>query len=154
MDGSLNGKLIKGFVSFQQNSIKDPIKITVNLTGLPTRRGINKHGLHIHLNSIKSNSDDVAERCDSTGPHFNPSNQSHGDILAARKHAGDYGNVISDNYGNIFAIFTDHTNKLYGESGIVGRSVVLHEKEDDLGSIANVNSLSTGKFRIFFAEIS
>lgn len=111
MDGSLNGKLIKGFVSFQQNSIKDPIKITVNLTGLPTRRGINKHGLHIHLKRIKSNSDDVTERCDSTGPHFNPSNQSHGDILAARKHAGDYGNVISDNYGNIFAIFTDHTNR-------------------------------------------
>ena len=73
-------------------------------------------------------------------------------LIRQRKHAGDYDNVISDNYGNIFAIFTDHTNKLYGESGIVGRSVVLHEKENDLGSIANVNSLSTGKFGIFFAK--
>ena len=37
--------------------------------------------------------------------------------------------------GNIVATFSDSVSKLYGPLGIIGRTIVLHESEDDLGRI-------------------
>ena len=133
MVGSFNGSSVTGFIRFQQSSINDPLLISVNITGLPAGQGTFKHGLHVHVSSIQSTSDNVTVRCGSTGLHFNPTNQTHGDISAAVRHAGDYGNVISDNNGNIITTFNDTVSDLFGPFGILGRTVVLHQLEDDLG---------------------
>lgn len=71
--------------------------------------------------------------CGSTGPHFNPTGQNHGDLSDSVRHVGDYGNVQCDKDGRIFAVIHDPVSQLYGPHGIVGRTVVLHQLEDDLG---------------------
>jgi len=147
MVGNLNGNSITGFIRFQQSSVNDPLQISVNITGLPVGQGTFKHGLHVHEKSIQSTSDDVTIRCGSTGSHFNPTNQTHGDISAAVRHVGDYGNVISDNNGNIITTFNDTVSDLFGPFGIVGRTIVLHQLQDDLGLAGNAGSLSTGKIK-------
>jgi Cu-Zn family superoxide dismutase len=67
-----------------------------------------------------------------------------GDISAAIRHAGDYGNVIVDANGNIQTTFNDSVSKLFGPFGVLGRTVVLHQLVDDLGLVNNTGSLTTG----------
>ena len=50
---------------------------------------------------------------------------------------GDYGNVLSDNSGEINAKLIDSVSSLYGAYGIIGRTVVLHQLKDDLGKGGN-----------------
>jgi superoxide dismutase, Cu-Zn family len=69
------------------------------------------------LYSIQSTSSNVTVKCGSAGPHFNPLNQTHGDISAKIRHVGDYGNIVSDNDGNIFSTFNDTLSTLYGPLG-------------------------------------
>ena len=82
--------------------------------------------------------------CGSTGGHFNPTNKTHGDISAAVRHVGDYGNIQADNNGNIVGTFSDKVSKLYGPMGIIGRTIVLHQLQDDLGLGNNTGSFTTG----------
>ena len=89
-------------------------------------------------------SDNLAAICLSSGPHFNPKNMTHGNINDTIRHVGDYGNVISDNNGVISVTFVDTVRKLYGPFGIIGRTIVLHQKVDDLGKGGNADSLLTG----------
>lgn len=86
----------------------------------------------------------VFKVCGSSGPHFNPLNQTHGNISAEVRHVGDYGNVISDNDGNIVTTFTDSVSQLYGPLSVLGRTIVLHQKEDDLGLNPDEGSKTTG----------
>ena len=86
----------------------------------------------------------ILKGCGSSGPHFNPLNSTHGDITAKIRHVGDYGNVLSDKNGNISASFTDSVSSLFGPYGIVGRTIVLHQLEDDLGRNNNNGSKTTG----------
>ena len=60
------------------------------------------------------------------------------------RHVGDYGNVISDNNGVIFTTFTDSLSQLYGPFSVLGRTIVLHQKEDDLGLNPDEGSKTTG----------
>lgn len=72
--------------------------------------------------------------CDSTGAHYNPRNSVHGprEHNPQFRHPGDLGNVLAKD-GIIFDRFSVYGLNLYGPESIIGRSVVLHEKEDDLG---------------------
>lgn len=70
--------------------------------------------------------------------------KNHGDILAEVRHVGDFGNVISDQNGKIITNFTDSVSSLYGVNGIIGRALVLHQLEDDLGLNSDSGSLTTG----------
>lgn len=76
--------------------------------------------------------------------HFNPEGLDHGDITAKIRHVGDYGNVVADAKGFILATFTDQISKLYGPYGVLGRTIVLHQLEDDLGLQNNTGSKTTG----------
>ena len=120
------------------------MSVTVNITGLPIGQGSFQHGLHVHLNGIMDISDNLSAICLSSGPHFNPKNMTHGNINDTIRHVGDYGNVISDNNGVISVTFVDTVSKLYGPFGIIGRTIVLHQKVDDLGKGGNADSLLTG----------
>ncbi len=118
------------------------------MTGFPV--SLNKlHGLHIHWSSIESSSDDPLEYCAKTGPHFNPTNGTHGNFSTSKlRHLGDYGNIESLN-GSIVANLVDETNKLVGPNSIIGRSLVLHKDEDDLGQKGDQGSKTSGNSGIF-----
>ena len=57
---------------------------------------------------------------------------------------GDLGNVTADENGNVDVTFEDSLLTLHGELTIIGRSVVVHADEDDLGKGGHPDSLTTG----------
>lgn len=124
---------ISGYVHFYQEPGAN-VTIEGNITGLPT----GKHGFHIHQYG------DLTNGCTSTGGHYNPFNQTHGAPTAEKRHVGDLGNIVADKNGSaVFCLF-DHLLNLTGVYSIIGRAVVVHKDEDDLGLGGHNDSLSTG----------
>nr|UWM72180.1 copper/zinc superoxide dismutase 3 [Brachionus rotundiformis] len=142
MRGVSGNSTVQGTVSFEKLPTGN-LEISVNMSGIPANLG-NKHGLHVHQNGINDLSEDPTTKCSSAGPHFNPLNSTHGDIKSSVRHVGDFGNVVSDANGNINVKFTDNLSQLTGPLGIIGRAIVLHEGEDDLGLQNNVGSKTFG----------
>jgi len=105
----------------------------VDLSGVPE----GSHGFHVHEFG------DVTV-CTKAGAHFNPTGDTHGAPHDKARHVGDLGNVQADDNGKVVKEFTDDLISLSGSHGILGRAVVLHEKEDDLGRGGNSDSLKTG----------
>lgn len=124
---------IKGFVKFIETEKRT--KIEVNLTNIPK----GKHGFHIHEkgNLLETN-------CMGCKGHFNPYNKNHGGRFDKERHVGDLGNIEPDSKGNVNIVFYDKLIKLSGKNSIIGRSVVIHSGEDDLGKGENKESLITG----------
>ena len=121
----------KGMISFKQK----PGKATI-ISGTVTGLSEGKHGFHIHEFG------DLSDGCDSAGGHYNPTGVDHGDI--DNGHVGDLGNIIADSKGVAkFSIKAKRIN-LQGPTSIVGRAVVVHEDEDDLGKGGDEESLKTG----------
>lgn len=50
------------------------------------------------------------------------------------RHVGDLGNVIAEADGVAHIDMTDKLATLHGQNSIVGRSLVVHAGEDDLGT--------------------
>ena len=118
-----NGK-ISGTVLFQEEIInsKRITKIEISIEGLTN--GL--HGIHIHEYG------DLREGCKTCCSHYNPHNKHHGDFTSKERHVGDLGNIqIKNNKGKL--ILFDNLVKLRGKYSIIGRSVVIHEDEDDCG---------------------
>lgn len=131
---NMNG--INGNIMFYQYSTDDNVLIDIDLTGLPPNAEL---GFHIH------EAGDVTDGCKSACAHFNPFNSVHGGPNSKIRHVGDLGNIITDNNGNCKMKFTDHVIRLDGNvTNIIGRSVVIHGKKDDLGLSNNNESLITG----------
>ena len=95
------------------------------------------HGVHIHEKGDCS--DDKAANA---GGHFNPAGAAHhGGPAGTERHGGDLGNISVDDKGNGQLDVTVSGLNLDGdERGIVGRAIVVHEKEDDLHSDPSGNS--------------
>ena len=127
-----NGK-VNGYIIFTELSTR--MKIEVNLYGLPS--GL--RGFHIHERG------NLLNGCHSLCAHFNPTNKEHGDINESNSHAGDLGNIEVKSNGKckciLYSKFIRNTGKKFN---IIGRSVVIHSKEDDLGYGNNNDSLITG----------
>ena len=87
------------------------------------------HGFHIH--EIGDCSDPAGK---SAGGHFNPAMTDHGGHGAAVRHVGDLGNLEADETGKALLEVTDKMVDFEGANSIIGRSVIVHEKEDDLTS--------------------
>ncbi len=117
------GQTVGGVVKFEQTDAG--CKMTWELTGLTP----GKHGLHIHEFG-DCNCDDG--KC--AGGHFNPEGKKHGGPTSAERHVGDLGNVTADDKGVAKGELTDKLISLGGARSIVGRAVILHEKEDDLAT--------------------
>ena len=127
---------IQGYILFEQrkqNTNETLMIITVKLSGLTP----GKHGFHIHEKGNLMDMLKGTNGCSSLCAHFNPDNKLHGDISDTRKnrHAGDLGNIIADKNGNVNQVLIDKVIRTNFSSKycIIGRSVVIHEKEDDLG---------------------
>lgn len=123
---------INGLVKFTDNG--DSTKIEWEISGLTK----GKHGFHIHEFGNLSNG------CTTAGAHYNPYKKTHGGPEDETRHVGDLGNVVADDSGVARGSIDDKLIKLSGPYSVIGRSIVCHEKEDDLGKGGNEESLKTG----------
>ncbi|XP_039148869.1 extracellular superoxide dismutase [Cu-Zn] isoform X2 [Drosophila simulans] len=125
---------VKGNVTFTQNDCGQNVHVRVQLEGL--KEG--KHGFHIHEKG------DLTNGCLSMGAHYNPDKVDHGGPDHEVRHVGDLGNLEANSTGIIDITYTDQVITLTGKLGIIGRGVVLHELEDDLGLGNHTDSKKTG----------
>jgi superoxide dismutase, Cu-Zn family len=107
------------------------VKITVDVTGLTP----GKHGFHIHEFGDCSAADYT-----SAGPHFMMAGESHGAPDASMSHNGDMGNLEADATGKAHLELTDPNVSFSGATSIIGRAIVIHDKEDDLKTQPTGNS--------------
>ena len=119
----LKGSNVEGTVTFTKSG--NEVKIVADVTGLTP----GKHGFHIHEYGDCSSPDGK-----SAGGHFNPTNNPHASHDAAQRHEGDMGNLEADASGKAHLELTDNMMTMSGEKSIIGRGVIVHEKEDDLKS--------------------
>lgn len=131
----LKGPKVEGVVRFEQKSESDPTHISYEITGNDPNA---KRGFHVHQWG------DLTNGCVTAGPHFNPHSKVHGSPTSEVRHAGDMGNVTTDANGVAKGELTDSLIKLIGPTSVVGRAVVIHAGEDDLGKGQNEESLKTG----------
>ena len=82
--------------------------------------------------------------CESMCTHFNPYNKSHGGPDSKDRHVGDLGNLKTDKNGNVNIIMSDNIIKLKGKASIIGRGLIIHADEDDLGLGTNAASKING----------
>ena len=85
----------------------------------------------IHIHEI---GDCSAPDATSAGPHFNPGSAPHGspDDPAGERHAGDLGNISFDEHGQArFDRVLGDELTFEGETGILGRAVIVHARPDD-----------------------
>lgn len=94
---------MSGEITFKQWNINAPIMVSMNISGLPA----GKHSVHIHAFG------DITDGCKSTGPHFRSS------II---------GNVEAKDGETVDVTYETLGLNLFGLSGVLGRSVVIHEK--------------------------
>lgn len=104
----------------------------VHVTG--TIRGLTPglHGFHIHAFGDLRKPDGM-----SAGSHYDPSGHKHGGPESKERHAGDLGNVKADAEGVARVDVRVPDLKLHF---VVGRSLVVHAKPDDLTSQPAGNS--------------
>jgi len=93
------------------------------------------HGLNIHELG------DLSQGCLSTGDHYNPRNCRHGAPRDSERHVGDLGNILADKNGRASFRLEDKNVKVWD---VIGRSLVVHSEEDDLGRGSNVLSRING----------
>ncbi|XP_064208699.1 superoxide dismutase [Cu-Zn] [Anguilla rostrata] len=125
---------VTGTVFFEQGSDSAPVQVTGQITGLTP----GEHGFHVHVYGDNTNG------CISAGPHFNPHNKTHGGPKDEVRHVGDLGNVTAGDDGVAKIDIKDRMLTLTGPQSIIGRTMVIHEKADDLGKGGNEESLKTG----------
>lgn len=79
------------------------------------------------------------------GAHYNPYGKTHAGPEDENRHVGDLGNITAGSDGIGKLQMTDHMIMIHGTvNNVIGRSMVVHEKEDDLGRGGNDESLKTG----------
>ena len=121
-----------GTVTFKQAG-DNKVRVVVDLQGVPP----GTHGFHIHEKGDLS-APDLA----SAGAHFNPTKHKHGGPDAAERHAGDLGNLEADASGKIKKDLTIEGISVGSGAAndIIGKSVILHAKADDLKTDPSGNS--------------
>jgi Cu-Zn family superoxide dismutase len=121
---STAGNKVSGTVTFTEEA--DGVRVQADITGLTP----GKHGFHVH-----EFGDCSAPDLASAGGHFNPTNKPHAGPDAAERHVGDMGNVEADASGTAKLAYVDHEISLTNDQrSVIGRSVVVHAKADDLKS--------------------
>lgn len=126
---------VNGIVTFTQESADAPTTISYEIEGNDANA---LRGFHIHQFGDNTNG------CTSAGPHFNPFGKTHGAPEDVNRHVGDLGNIHTDSNGVAKGSKTDKFLSLFGENSILGRTVVVHGGEDDLGKGGHPDSLKTG----------
>lgn len=128
-------KGVSGVIVFECQPNKAQVRVTGEIRGLAP----GQHGFHIHQFG-----DTATDGCLSTGGHFNPSKHNHGAPQDGARHVGDLGNIEAGANGVARIDLIDGVISLKGPNSIVGRGLVVHAKEDDLGRGAVEESRKTG----------
>jgi len=121
-DGSTTATGVTGMITFTQTDA-ETITVDYEVKGLAE----GKHGFHVHEKA------DFSNGCASAGPHYNPFKKWHGGPDDEERHVGDLGNIVAGADGVAKGSITDKLIKIFGEYTVVGRSVMIHADEDDLG---------------------
>ncbi|XP_054437972.1 extracellular superoxide dismutase [Cu-Zn] [Pteronotus mesoamericanus] len=122
---------VTGVVFFRQAAPGAQLEAFFNLEGFPAQPNGSRRAIHVHQFG------DLSQGCESTGPHYNPLGVQH------PQHPGDFGNfAVRD--GSLWKYRAGLAASLSGPHSIVGRAVVVHEGEDDLGRGGNPASLENG----------
>ena len=124
---------VKGVVKMSQDSMYDPTRIEVNITGLQSLGG----GYHIHEWPVPQKLETAEAVCDPSrvAGHFNPNN-----IVVSNSPSAGTGTVdqyeigdISGKFGlltgktELIAAYTDFNLPLFGVNSVIGRSIVIHK---------------------------
>jgi superoxide dismutase, Cu-Zn family len=118
------GNKVSGTVTFTE--VADGVQVQAEITGLTP----GNHGFHVH-----EFGDCSAGDASSAGAHFNPTDKPHAGPDATERHVGDMGNVEVDASGKANLEYVDHQISLTNDQqSVIGRSVVVHAKADDLKS--------------------
>jgi Cu-Zn family superoxide dismutase len=123
-----SGSKVAGTMTFTKSGSE--VQVTGDITGLTP----GKHGFHLH-----EKGDCSAPDAASAGAHFNPGQHKHGGTTTAERHEGDLGNIEADASGKAHIDWKGKMS-LSGAESIIGKSVVVHEKEDDLKTDPSGNS--------------
>ena len=122
---------VKGTILLMQGP-GTPTLIKGSISGLTP----GKHGFHIHEFG------DMSDGCKSMGAHYNPDGVDHGDL--EKGHVGDLENIVANESGVATFSITAKRVDLLGDRSVIGRGLVIHEDEDDLGKGGDAESLKTG----------
>jgi Cu-Zn family superoxide dismutase len=114
---------VHGVVVFTEKDGK--VEITGEIMGLTP----GKHGFHVHEFGDCHSPDGM-----SAGGHFNPDKEKHGGPHSKERHVGDLGNIEADASGKAVIHMADTLVQLHGPHSVVGRSIIVHAKADDLTS--------------------
>jgi Cu-Zn family superoxide dismutase len=126
---SKSGSQVTGTVTFMK--MGDEVHVVADITGLKP----GKHGFHIH-----EKGDCSAPDAASAGAHFNPTQHKHGGpTMPPERHEGDLGNLEADASGKAHLEWKGKLS-LSGADSIIGKSIIVHEKEDDLKTDPSGNS--------------
>lgn|ERR1719299_91453 len=124
---------VKGTITFKQEG-DGPVTVSGEVRGLAP----GNHGFHVHEFG------DYSSGCSSAGGHFNPHGKDHGGPEDENRHVGDLGNIVANESGVAAVQLEDKQLTLHGINSIVGRSLVVHADEDDLGRGGYQDSKTTG----------
>ena len=124
-------------------------KIDVIVTFSQTRLGVivkadiielppGLHGFHIHK------SGDMTKGCDSACDHWNPFDKLHGSASSLERHAGDLGNIEAGKKYRYFLKDVSISGATNPRKNLLGRSIIIHGDEDDLGLTEHPLSKTTG----------
>jgi Cu-Zn family superoxide dismutase len=128
---------INGIIDFYEDYENNHVLITGQLKSNKFKNSY--HGFHVH------EAGDLSDKCMAACAHFNPYNRNHGGPNSYERHVGDLGNIYFDKKGVANINMIDTYIKLRGtKSNIIGRSIVIHADEDDLGMGGHEDSLTTG----------
>jgi Cu-Zn family superoxide dismutase len=119
-----SGSKVIGTVDFAKDANRIRVRATVaNLTP-------GKHGFHIH-----ESGDCSADDGSTAGEHYNPSHAMHGGPGSLEHHLGDFGNLTAGKNG-----IANLEVEIVAGDDIIGKSIIIHEKADDLRSQPSGNS--------------
>ncbi|GIX70045.1 superoxide dismutase [Caerostris darwini] len=130
----LHNGTVTATINFKRERVTAPVTVSGEISGLA--QGL--HGFHVHQYG------DLSQGCVSAGPHFNPYGRNHGAPDVEERHVGDLGNIQAGPDGVARFQIVDHQLRLCGPLSIMGRAIVVHAMQDDLGRGGNEESLKTG----------
>ena len=117
-----NKNNIEGIIVFEELE-GERVKVKYEIKGLAD----GKHGFHIHEYG------DLSDGCMSACSHFNPFNKNHGGLKSKERHSGDLGNIVSKNKISKGELIASGLSLSKKKTNILGRMIIIHDKEDDLG---------------------
>ena len=130
-----NNSGVNGVVAMHQDNYTAECKIVANVRGLNPNA---LHGFHVHEFG------DLSQGCTTAGEHFNPTKVNHAGPKDDVRHYGDLGNIQTDEKGDGYLAVSDKLITLFGDNSVIGRAMVVHAHEDDLGRGGNAESRTTG----------